>query len=101
MRPIVRGMRRLGVGAKTVWAQQLQAMAVLIFASAALGAGLGAVLYDAVTARVLSETVALNLQRLLICAGIQAILLLLIAAVWAWLAARQKMMQLGSRGKML
>ncbi len=40
MRPIVRGMRRLGFGAKTVWIQRLQAMAVLIFASAALGAGL-------------------------------------------------------------
>ena len=73
-------------------------MAVLICISVALGAGVGAVLYDVVTAQVLSEAVALNLPMLLICAGIQAILLLLIAVVWAWLAARQKLMQLGSRG---
>ncbi len=98
MKPIVWGARRLGVGAKTVWLQQVQAMAVLICISVALGAGVGAVLYDVVTAQVLSEAVALNLPMLLICAGIQAILLLLIAVVWAWLAARQKLMQLGSRG---
>ena len=93
------GMRRLGVKATTVWSQQLQALASLLAVSVLLGAGLGAALYGAVTAQVLSEAIALRPLALLACAGIQAAALLLAGAVCAWLVARRNPMQTGKRGK--
>lgn len=96
---IARGMRRLGIKGKTVWREQFQAMALLIFIAVAAGAGLGAALYDVVTAQVLSETVTLHPEALLVCIGLQAIVLLLAAAVWAWRVAARNPMQSGGRGK--
>ena len=89
----------MGVKATTVWSQQLQALASLLAVSVLLGAGLGAALYGAVTAQVLSEAIALRPLALLACAGIQAAALLLAGAVCAWLVARRNPMQTGKRGK--
>lgn len=93
MGTVARGMRLLGIKANTVWLEQLQAMVILILFSSILGAGLGSVLYGVVTTQVLSEAVALRPQALLLCVGVQAVILILAAAVCAWLAARRNLMR--------
>lgn len=101
MGSVARGMRLLGIRAKAVWLEQCKTMAILILVSVALGAGLGTALYGVVTAQVLSEAVALRPQALLICIGVQMTVLLLSAAMGAWLVARRNPMQSGSGGKAL
>ncbi len=93
MRTVVRGMRLLGIQANAVWLEQSQTMAILILLSALLGAGLGSALYGVVTKQVLSEALALRPQALLLCVGVQAVVLMLAAAVGAWLAARRDLMR--------
>ncbi|MGM9641310.1 MAG: hypothetical protein ACI3V3_08080 [Faecousia sp.] len=99
MGTVARGMRLLGIRAKAVWLDQCKALAILILVSVILGAGLGAALYGVVTAQVLSEAVALHPQALLICVAAQMTVLLLAAAIGAWLVAKRNPMQSGSRGK--
>lgn len=94
-----RGMRLLGIKAKAVWAEQFQTIAILIFVSVLLGAGLGAALYGVVTAQVLSEAIALRPLALLICVCLQTAVLLLAAAVCARLVAKRGLMQSGKRRK--
>lgn len=94
-----RGMRLLGIKAKAVWIEQFQTMAILIFVSVLLGAGLGAALYGVVTAQVLSEAVALRPMALLTCVGIQTAVLLLTAAVCTRVVTKRGLMQSGKRRK--
>lgn len=101
MGTVALGMRLLGVKAKAVWLEQFQTIASLIFISVVLGAGLGSALYGVVTAQVLSEAVALRPQALLICVGVQTAVLLLAAAICAWLVAKRNPMQSGGRSKAL
>lgn len=94
-----RGMRLLGIKAKAVWLEQFQTMAILIFVSVLLGAGLGAALYGVVTAQVLSEAVAMRPMALLTCVGIQTAVLLLTAAVCTRVVTKRGLMQSGKRRK--
>lgn len=93
MTPAAMGMRRLGVSVRQVRRELLLAVAGLLLAAILLGAGLGAALYDAVTARVLSTAVALRPGALLACVGAQAVLLLAASAVWAGCVASRGLMQ--------
>lgn len=94
-----RGMRLLGIKAKAVWIEQFQTIAILVFVSVLLGAGLSAALYGVVTAQVLSEAVALCPLALLTCVGIQTAVLLLTAAVCIRVVTKRGLMQSGKRGK--
>lgn len=93
MAPAARGLRLMGANASFVAQEMLSALLPLTAAGVALGAVLGGVLYGAVCQAVLSQTVAVNWPGLLICAGLELLVLCAAACAWASLAARRRLMR--------
>ena len=88
-----RKLRLLGVRAGAVRRQRYGAAVVLIVAAAVLGAAGGAVLYGAVTKRVLSGNIALQPTALLLAVAAQTVILLIAALLCTLATARQNLMQ--------
>ncbi|MGM9553236.1 MAG: hypothetical protein ACI3V2_02945 [Faecousia sp.] len=97
-KPIAYGLRLLGILRRKVQRELFAATAILTLIAVAVGAALGAALYRVVTARVLSELIALRPGALLLCAALQLLVLLFLAAVCACRISGGKLMQ-GRRKK--
>ena len=95
--PTARGMRLMGIPAKKVWRELWAALAVLVLASAALGALLGWWLYGAVTGRTLAANMGLRPEALALCAAVQAAALAVLAALAAIPAARPRLLRAGGK----
>ena len=95
--PTARGMRLMGIPAKKVWRELWAALAVLVLASAALGALLGWWLYGAVTGRTLAAGMGLRPEALALCAAVQAAALAVLAALAAIPAARPRLLRAGGK----
>lgn len=95
--PTIRSMRLLGVSGKIVWRDLTAALAIVIVVSAAFGAGLGYLLYGIVTARTLEQSIAIQPQVMILCAAVQAAVLLAAAAVAAKIRTDRALM--GKRKK--
>ena len=96
---VMRSMRQLGVPKKGVW---LECLAVLLIQEATavlLGNVLAVVLYERITAQLLSGTPALSADSVLLCGCVQLGTLLLTGGTWIYLIAGRNLMQSGSAGR--
>lgn len=99
MAPVARSMRLLGQSAGAVWREMLWALIPSILLAVLLGVGLSAALYGRVTQALLSETLNLQWGALALCAGGEAVFLMLAGGIWSRCAARRKLMGGRSAGK--
>lgn len=94
-----RAMRLLGISRYQVWLELTRNLLGLELISVALGTILSAVLFDRVTAQLLSESLAMTVRETLLCAGVQYCLLALIGGVWMLRIASRNLMQSMTKGR--
>ena len=90
---VIRSMRLLGVPKKGVWLECLATLFTQEITAALLGNALAVVLYERITAQLLSGTPALSMETLLLCGGVQLGALLLIGGIWMNGIAGRNLMQ--------
>ena len=90
---VMRSMRLLGVPKKGVWLESLGMLVVQEIVAILLGNGLAVILYDRVTAQLLSGTPALDPASIALCAGVQLAVLIAAGGVWMYRIAGENLMQ--------
>ena len=90
---VMRSMRLLGVPKKGVWLESLGMLAMQELIAVLLGNGLAVVLYDRITAQLLSGTPALEITSIALCAGVQLVLLVAAGGIWMHRIAGENLMQ--------
>ena len=90
---VTRSMRLLGVPKKQTWLECLGTLFMQELTAVLLGNALAVVLYDRITARILSGTPVLSMESVLISVGVQLAVLLLIGGVWMHMIAGRNLMQ--------
>ena len=89
----MRSMRLLGVPKKGVWLESLGMLVMQELTAVLLGNGLAVVLYDRITAQLLSGTPALDPASIALCAGVQFALLVAAGSIWMHRIAGENLMQ--------
>ena len=79
---VMRSMRLLGVPKKGVWLESLGMLVMQETVAVMLGNGLAVILYDRITAQLLSGTPALDITTIALCAGVQLALLVVAGGTW-------------------
>ena len=90
---VMRSMRLLGVSKKQTWQECLGTLFTQEIISVLLGNALAVVLYERITAQLLSSTPALSMESVLLCGGVQLGALLLIGGIWMYAIAGRNLMQ--------
>ena len=98
---VMRSMRLLGVPKKGVWLESLGMLVMQELIAVLLGNGLAVILYDRITAQLLSGTPALDITSIAICAGVQLAVLVAAGGVWMHRIAGSNLMQKSEGGKLL
>jgi len=90
---VMRSMRLLGVPKKGVWLESLGMLVMQELIAVILGNGLAVILYDRITAQLLSGTPALDPVSIALCAGVQLALLVAAGSFWMHRIAGENLMQ--------
>ena len=90
---VMRSMRLLGVPKRKTWLESLAVLFVQELTAVAVGNALAVVLYERITAQLLAGTPALDVQSILLCAGVQLGLLGLAGSIWMYEIAGRNLMQ--------
>ena len=98
---VMRSMRLLGVPKRGVWLESLGMLVMQELTAVLLGNGLAVILYDRITAQLLSGTPALDPASIALCAGVQLALLIAAGGVWMHRIAGSNLMQKSEGGKLL
>ena len=98
---VMRSMRLLGVPKKGVWLESLGMLVMQESIAVLLGNGLAVILYDRITAQLLSGTPALDVTSIALCAGVQLAVLVAAGGVWMHRIAGSNLMQKSEGGKLL
>ena len=98
---VMRSMRLLGVPKRKTWLESLGMLAMQEVIAVLLGNGLAVILYDRITAQLLSGTPALDITSIALCAGVQLALLIAAGGVWMHRIAGSNLMQKSEGGKLL
>ena len=98
---VMRSMRLLGVPKKGVWLESLGMLVMQELIAVLLGTGLAVILYDRITAQLLSGTPALDITSIALCAGVQLAVLVAAGGIWMHLIAGRNLMQKSEGGKLL
>ena len=95
---VMRSMRLLGVPKKQTWMECLGTLFTQETIAVLLGNVLAVVLYERITAQLLSCTPALSMESVLLCGGVQLSALLLVGSVWMHRIASRNLMQRSGGG---
>ena len=98
---VMRSMRLLGVPKRKTWLESLGMLAMQEVIAVLLGNGLAVILYDRITAQLLSGTPALDPVSIALCAGVQLAVLVTVGGVWMHRIAGSNLMQKSEGGKLL
>ncbi len=98
---VMRSMRLLGVPKKGVWLESLGILVVQELIAVLLGNGLAVILYDRITAQLLSGTPTLDITAIALCAGVQLALLITVGGVWMYRIAGRNLMHKSEGGNLL
>ena len=90
---VMRSMRLLGVPKRKTWLESLAVLFAQELTAVAVGNALAVVLYERITAQLLAGTPALDVQSILLCAGVQLGLLLLAGGIWMYNLSGRNLMQ--------
>ena len=90
---VMRSMRLLGVPKRKTWLESLAVLFAQELTAVAVGNALAVVLYERITAQLLSGTPALDVQSILLCGGVQLGLLLLAGGIWMYNLSGRNLMQ--------
>jgi len=90
---VMRSMRLLGVPKKQTWLECLGTLFTQEVIAILLGNSLAVVLYERITAELLSGTPALSMESVLLCGGVQLGILLLVGSIWMHTIAGRNLMQ--------
>ena len=90
---VMRSMRLLGVPQKQTWLECLGTLFTQEVIAVLLGNALAVVLYERITAQLLSGTPALSVESILLCGGVQLGALLLVGGIWMHTIAGRNLMQ--------
>ena len=90
---VIRAMRLLGVPRRQTWLECLGMLFTQETTAVLLGNALAVVLYEKITAQLLSSTPALSMESVLLCGGIQLGALLLVGSIWMHTIAGRNLMQ--------
>ena len=90
---VMRSMRLLGVPKRKTWLESLAVLFAQELTAVAVGNALAVVLYERITAQLLAGTPALDVQSILLCAGVQLGLLGLAGSIWMYEIAGRNLMQ--------
>ena len=90
---VMRSMRLLGVPKKRTWLECLGTLLIQEIIAVLLGNALAVVLYDRITAQLLSGTPALSAESVLLCSSVQFGVLVLIGGLWTHTVANRNLMQ--------
>lgn len=93
LRMSIRSLRLLGQKCNSIRGQLLSSVAVLVVLAVAIGVALGAVLFGSVSDLLFSQSLNLNIGALILCAGVQSALLLLVGYIWTQKATCIDLMQ--------
>ena len=97
MMPVIHSVRLIGVRGKFVWKQAMSILNITVLASVALGTILGASFFSSVTEKILEATISLSWLPMLLCAGVELILLVVAAIAVCWQASNRNLMQSGGK----
>ena len=98
---VMHSMRLLGVRKKGVWLESLGMLVMQESIAVLLGNGLAVILYDRITAQLLSGTPALDITSIALCAGVQLAVLIAAGGIWMHRIAGSNLMQKSEGGKLL
>ena len=98
---VMRSMRLLGVPKKGVWLESLGMLVMQELIAVILGNGLAVILYDRITAQLLSGTPALDPASIALCAGVQLAALVAAGGIWMHRIAGSNLMQKSEGGKLI
>jgi len=90
---VMRSMRLLGVPKKQTWLECLGTLFTQEVIAVLLGNALAVILYERITAQLLSSTPTLSMESVLLCGGVQLGALLLVGGVWMNGNAGRNLMQ--------
>ena len=90
---VMRSMRLLGVPKRGVWLESLGMLVMQETVAVMLGNSLAVILYDRITAQLLSGTPALDITTIALCAGVQLALLVVAGGTWMHRIAGENLMQ--------
>ena len=90
---VMRSMRLLGVPKKQTWLECLGTLFTQEGIAVLLGNAIAIILYERITAQLLSGTPALSMESVLLCGGVQLGALLLVGGVWMHSNAGRNLMQ--------
>ena len=90
---VMRSMRLLGVPKRKTWLESLAVLFAQELTAVALGNALAVVLYERITEQLLAGTPALDVQSILLCAGVQLGLLGLAGGIWMYNLSGRNLMQ--------
>ena len=90
---VMRSMRLLGVPKKGVWLESLGMLVMQELVAVTLGNGLAVILYDRITAQLLSGTPALDPASIALCAAVQLAVLIAAGSIWMHRIAGENLMQ--------
>ena len=90
---VMRSMRLLGVPKRKTWLESLGMLVMQELTAVLLGNGLAIILYDRITAQLLSGTPALDLISIALSAGVQFALLVAAGSIWMHRIAGENLMQ--------
>ncbi len=90
---VMRSMRLLGVPKRKTWLESLAVLFAQELTAVALGNVLAVVLYERITAQLLAGTPALDAQSILLCGGVQMLLLGLAGGIWMYNLSGRNLMQ--------
>ena len=90
---VMRSMRLLGVPKRKTWLESLGMLVMQELIAVLLGNGLAVVLYDRITAQLLSGTPALDTASIALCACVQLALLVVAGGTWMQRIAGKNLMQ--------
>ena len=97
MMPVIHSVRLIGVRGKFVWKQAMSILNITVLTSVALGTILGASFFSSITEKILETTISFSWLPMLLCAGIELILLVVAAIAVCWQASNRNLMQSGGK----
>lgn len=97
MMPVIHSVRLIGVRGKFVWKQAMSILNITVLTSVALGTILGASFFGSITEKILEATISFSWLPMLLCAGIELILLVVAAIAICWQASNRNLMQSGGK----
>lgn len=90
---VIRSMRLLGVPQKQTWLECLGTLFTQEIIAVLLGNALAAILYERITAQLLSSTPVLSMESVFLCGGVQLGALLLVGGFWMHTITGRNLMQ--------